>query len=234
VADAELERIRSEYRARDAAEQTPYRWDNPAYVTYIQGVERAVLRAVSGAGISLRGARVLDVGCGSGYFLHRFREYGAGDCHGIDLVEERIAAARDRYPGLTFRVGSATELPFDVAAFDLVTQFTCLSSILDADLRLAAAREMRRVARDGAVLSFDLRGLRLPGRSSPQGTPTVGLDAAELRRLFGEPTVLRRVLAPFELVQLTGGHELVARALAVVPPLRSHLVGVWRAGVSER
>ena len=36
--------------------------------------------------------------CGSGYFLHRMREYGAGDCHGIDLMESRIAEARERYP----------------------------------------------------------------------------------------------------------------------------------------
>src|SRR5438874_13325412 len=134
----------------------------------MQALERALLRALADAGVGLEGARVLDVGCGSGYFLHRFREYGAGECHGIDLVEERIAAGRDRYPTLDLRVGSATDLPFADGEFDLVTQFTCLSSILDADVRLAAAREMRRVA-GGWVLSFDMRGLRLPGRRSKDG-----------------------------------------------------------------
>jgi SAM-dependent methyltransferase len=226
VSDAELERIRTEYRARDAASDSPYRWDNPGYVSYMQGLERSLLRALGDVGVALAGARVLDVGCGSGYFLNRLREYGAGEAHGIDLVEERIAEGRDRYPALQLLVGSATELPFEDGEFDLVTQFTCLSSILDDEVRLAAAREMKRVSR-GWVLSFDMRGLRLPGRRAADATPTIGLDERELRRLFGEPALLRRVMPPFELTQLTGRHDLLARAVATLPPLRSHYLGLW-------
>ena len=163
VSDAELDRIRTEYRARDAATDSPYRWDNPGYVSYMQGLERSLLRAFADAGVPLAGARVLDVGCGSGYFLHRLTEYGAGEAHGIDLMEDRVAEGRKRYPALQLQVGSATELPYADGEFDLVTQFTCLSSILDDDVRLAVAREMRRVAAGGWVLSFDMRGLRRPG-----------------------------------------------------------------------
>src|SRR3954447_6960726 len=139
MTDTELERIRSAYLARDADPETLYRWDNPGYVAYLQSVERAVLRALADAGVSLKGARVLDVGCGSGYFLHRLHEYGAGECHGIDLMENRIAAGAERYPTLKLRVGSATDLPYADEAFDVVTQFTCLSSILDGEVRLAVA-----------------------------------------------------------------------------------------------
>jgi SAM-dependent methyltransferase len=230
VTDSELERIRAAYRDRDAARDSPYRWDNPGYVAYMQSVERALLRAFADSGIPLDGARVLDVGCGSGYFLHRLREYGAGECHGIDLMENRIAEARGRYPALQLNVGTATELPFADGEFDLVTQFTCLSSIVDDDVRLQAAREMQRVS--GAwVLSFDMRGLRMPvRRPAVDGTPTVGLDEEELRRLFGEPTLLRRVMAPFELMERTGRHDLLARAIATLPPLRSHNLGLWRPG----
>jgi SAM-dependent methyltransferase len=209
VSDAELDRIRRDYAARDARGQSPYRWDNPAYVAYIQGVERALLRGLADAGVALQGASVLDIGCGTGYFLHRFREYGAGDCRGVDLIEERIAVARERYPTLDWRVANAAELPFGDGELDLVTQFTCLSSIVDGAARLAAAREMRRVAK-GWLLSFDMRR-----GSSGAGTPTVGLDPRELRRLFGEPLLLRRV-----------------RGMGTLP-LRSHLLGIWRAQ-SER
>src|SRR5436305_3307477 len=124
----------------------------------MQSVERALLKAFADAGVQLESARVLDVGCGSGYFLQRLREYGGGECHGVDLMENRIAEGRQRYPTLHFHLGSATALPFEDGAFDLVTQFTCLSSIMDADVRLAAAHEMTRVAR-GWVLSFDMRGM---------------------------------------------------------------------------
>ncbi|HEY6836875.1 MAG TPA: class I SAM-dependent methyltransferase [Gaiellaceae bacterium] len=226
MSDAELDRIRTEYRARDSASGSPYRWDNPAYVAYMQEVERALLSAFREAGVRLQGARVLDVGCGNGYFLHRLQEYGAGECHGIDLMENRIAEGGQRYPTLKLQVGSATELPYTNGEFDLVTQFTCLSSILDGDVRMAAAREMRRVA-GGWILSYDLRGLSLgPLRRRGEATPVVPLDASELRRLFGEPELLRRAGVPLELA----GHRLLGATAAAVPPLRSHLIGLWRQG----
>ena len=228
MTETELERIRAAYEARDAAATSPYRWDNPGYVVYMQFVERALLRAFQDAGVRLEGARVLDIGAGSGYFLHRLQEYGAGEAHGIDLMEERVAQGRTRYPTLKLRVGSATELPYGDGEFDLVTQFTCLSSILDDHVRLAVAREMRRVAR-GWILSFDMRGLRRPSlRRHSDSTPTVGLNKHELRRLFGVPALQRTVALPFALAQLTWRVPLVTSVLALLPPLQSHLLALWK------
>jgi SAM-dependent methyltransferase len=225
MSEGELDRIRAAYGERDAAAETPYRWSNPGYVTYMQLLERALLRALDDAATPLAGARVLDVGCGSGYFLHRLSEYGAGECHGIDLLASRIEAARERYPGQEWHVGSATELPFAEGSFDLVSQFTCLSSILDDATRAAAAREMLRVAgRDGRVLSVDMRRGSRPGSA---GTPTIGLDEDALRTLFGEPRLLRRVALRFDLAQVAGRHALLAQALALARPFRSHVLGLW-------
>jgi 2-polyprenyl-3-methyl-5-hydroxy-6-metoxy-1,4-benzoquinol methylase len=224
VSDAELERLRTEYRRRDAAGGGPYRWDNPGYVSYMQGLERAVLHGLSDAGVNLSGARVLDIGCGSGYFLHRLHEYGAGDCHGIDLLDERIAEARERYPSLDFHVGSATQVPFEDGAFEVVTQFTCLSSIIDNDVRLAAAREMRRVAGQW-VLSIDMHRSGTAARA----TQTVGLDLPELRRLFGKPVLVRSIAPSFDVAQLLGRHDLLARLVGALPPMRSHYLGIWQA-----
>ncbi len=229
MTETELERIRAAYEARDAAAMSPYGWDNPGYVAYMQMVERALLRAFRDAGVRLEGARVLDIGAGSGYFLHRLLEYGAGEAHGIDLMEERIAEGCTRYPTLDLRAGSATALPYGDGEFDLVTQFTCLSSILDDDVRLAVAREMRRVAR-GWVLSFDMRGMSMPSlrRRAERSTPTLGIDEDELRRLFGEPALLRRAALPFEIAERLGDRTLLTHAVASLPPLRSHLLGLWR------
>ncbi len=228
MSGSELDRIRAEYEARDAAEGSPYRWDNPGYVSYMQSLERALLRALADADVRIAGASVLDVGCGSGYFLHRMREYGAGDCHGIDLMESRIAEARERYPALEWHVGSATELPFEDRAFDLVTQFTCLSSIVDGAVRLAAAQEMRRVS-SVWVLSFDMR----QAGKAERGTPTVAIDRAELLRLFGPPALLLRPALNFGAAQAAGRHDLLARTVTAVPSMRTHYLGLWRAQ-SER
>jgi SAM-dependent methyltransferase len=228
VSDAELERVRAAYRERDAATETPYRWDNPGYVAYMQSVERALLKAFADAGVQLKGASVLDVGSGSGYFLHRLREFGAGECHGVDLMENRIAEGRQQYPTLRFHLGSATELPFEDGEFDLVTQFTCLSSIFDGDVRLAVANEMTRVA-GGWVLSFDMRGMPALGvRRRSGANTTVRLDENELRRLFGAPTLLRRVALEFDVTHRVATHAVLTALLGALPPLRSHLLGLWR------
>lgn len=233
MTETELERIRSAYQARDAASETPYRWDNPGYVAYMQSVERAVLRALGDVGVPLKDARVLDVGCGSGYFLHRLHEYGAAECHGIDLMENRIADGRERYPTLELVAGTATELPYAEGQFDLVTQFTCLSSILDDDVRLAVAREMQRVANGGWLFSFDMRGLWLSrlARRRPKcvdSTQTVALDRPEpdpsVRRAGGaaqRSTDLRTCGGDGE----SSGGRNDARRFAF---FAHHLLGVWQ------
>jgi hypothetical protein len=65
------------------------------------------------------------------------------------------------------------------------------------------------------------------GRRSSGRTTTAGLDAQELRDLFGEPVLLRKTTLRFDLAQLLGRHALIADALTLVPPLRSHLLGIW-------
>ena len=74
------------------------------------------------------------------------------------------------------------------------------------------------------MLSFDMRRSSRPGAA---GTPTVGLDGQELRALFGEPRLLRRAALRFDLAQVTGRHYLVAQMLGLLPPLRSHMLGLW-------
>jgi SAM-dependent methyltransferase len=250
--DAELERIRDAYRERDAgaaAGLTPYAWSNPGYVFYMQELERELLSALDGAGAAVAGGRVLDVGCGSAYFLHRLVEYGMAEGHGIELMPNRVEQARERYPRLDVRQGSATEIPHPDGSFDLVTHFTCLSSVLDPEVRRSIAAEMWRVtAPGGHVLSFDMRPTPAPvavarralgaagalvrgRRAAPSGvTPTVGLSVEELHSLFPAPPVWERaVCLHFDLAGLAARRSLaLARALAAMPLLRSHLLVVVR------
>jgi SAM-dependent methyltransferase len=239
--DDEVGRIEAEYRRRDAAAAgTGYA--DPAYHAYMQELEWALLDALRAAGVELAGARVLDVGTGSGHLLHRLVEFGAGSAVGFDLMPDRIAAARDLYPTLELVQGNAAELPFADGEFGLVTQFTCLSSILDPEVRTQVAREMWRVTRPGgAILSYDLRPAPAPIRrlgsglrrlragrgGAPLWTPVEPLGPAEVRALFPAPPAVERsvslnVALPAALRRRRG----LALALAALPPLRSHLLAV--------
>jgi ubiquinone/menaquinone biosynthesis C-methylase UbiE len=240
----EAERIKEEYRRRDAAAMaggSP--WLDPIYRLQLQELESALLAAIAAAGVPLAGARALEVGCGSGYYLNRLLDYGAATGAGIDLVEDRIATARERYPRLELVAGDASALPWPDASFGLVTQFTCLSSVLDRDVRAAIAAEMWRVvAPGGAIVSSDIRpphgplrayrrlgGLLARSRSLPPGAAAEPVELAELRAWWPASELSQRSvgLDP-ELARLFARVRLPARLAALIPPLRTHTLAVAR------
>ncbi|HEY7198899.1 MAG TPA: class I SAM-dependent methyltransferase [Candidatus Dormibacteraeota bacterium] len=223
----EAERIRRVYRTYDTPARTRlYDGANPGNRAIVEERVRRMRRLLAEAGLAdLGGRRVLDVGCGHGHELARMRELGArgGDLLGVDLMPERIERARELHPDIEFRVGDATRLELPSESFDLVLSFTVLSSVLATDAARRIAAEMRRMLRPGgAILWYDLR------RDNPRNANVRGLPAPEVRALFpGLRARLERVtLAPplaRRLGPLTGpGYP----ALAAVPFLRSHLVGV--------
>jgi SAM-dependent methyltransferase len=238
----ELERIRAAYRERDSgsggAGPAQSAWSRPEYRFYMQRLERDQLAALDRAGARLAGGRALEVGCGSGYFLHRLEEYGAAEAAGIDLMEERIAQARRRYPTLELVAGDAGNLPWEDGSFDVVTQFTCLSSILDPSLRARIAGEMWRVLRPGGVLlSYDMRRTPWPmrtlgrlraRRAGPPAapvTPTTPIQLEELRRLWPGGELRHQVVtATPEVAALAVRTRWLAELLAAVPALRTHLL----------
>jgi len=101
------------------------------------------------------GIRILDVGCGTGYFTRLLCEGGETvTAAGIDLEEPliRYAAKKAEESGLdiAFRVGNALELPYEDNSFDLVTSHTFLTSVPDP---VKAMSEMMRVCRDGGTVA---------------------------------------------------------------------------------
>lgn len=97
-------------------------------------------------------ARVLDVGCGSGWAARMMAEKArAGRVIGIDVSDEMIRLATEEsanYPNLEFRVASAEQLPFNNAEFTDV--FSMESLYYYADIE-AAVTEIRRVLQPGGL-----------------------------------------------------------------------------------
>lgn len=233
----ELRRVTLSYKARDASNsRRTYSFDRPSYQLYLQELEWQVLTGLRRLRLSLSGADVLDIGCGGGYLLHRMTEFGAASGTGTELSTERVEVAGARYPRLDIHHVSDVALPFLDESFDVVTQFTVLSSILDSATRQAVASEMVRVTRrKGAIVSYDVRpshrALRtarsLLKRPSDAATPTRPVTEAELRSLFrGVGLDVQPVMLNLDLAELVGGRRSLIRALDRVPPLRSHLLAI--------
>ncbi|WP_191246895.1 methyltransferase domain-containing protein [Amycolatopsis deserti] len=91
------------------------------------------------------GARVVDVGCGSGRAVAELTERGA-DCVGVDPSETMLTAARHRWPGLEFVPGTAEELPFPDGVLAGYRADKVFHELPDVD---AALREAMRVLAPG-------------------------------------------------------------------------------------
>ena len=93
---------------------------------------------------ALRGARVLDAGCGPGSYVPATAAL-ARDVVALDIAHVRLTGIDD-----AGRVcGDVQALPFPDASFDVAMAMHMLYHVPDIP---AAARELRRVVRDGGVL----------------------------------------------------------------------------------
>jgi ubiquinone/menaquinone biosynthesis C-methylase UbiE len=104
------------------------------------------------------GARVIDLGCGSGVFTNLLRRRGY-QCVGVDLSPNLIAIARANFSGIEFRTGDIERLPFPDDSFDGVLLSGVLHHLPE---RSRCAAEVFRILRPGGkFVAFD------PNRINP-------------------------------------------------------------------
>ena len=152
-------RIREAYAKRQGGD-VRYSWFSPGHLFMIQERERRVLPLLKRHDFApLDGKRILEVGCGAGYWLREFIKWGARpeDLTGVELLPDRVANAEKLCPKtVTLQCGSATELRFPHGAFDLVLQSTVFTSVLDSRVERRIASEMLRgVKKQGLILWYD-------------------------------------------------------------------------------
>ncbi|HEU4360053.1 MAG TPA: class I SAM-dependent methyltransferase [Mycobacterium sp.] len=122
----------------------------PIFEAVLAPFADAVLRAAD----IVPGARVLDIGCGSGTLLQRAAALGA-DSFGVDISEPMVQAARRQVPTATVSLGDAQTADLraaaDGASFDrIVSRF----GVMFFDDPVAAFANIRTAAAPRARLAF--------------------------------------------------------------------------------
>ncbi len=201
---------------------------------------RGLVRTALGAA---PGERILDAGCGPGFFCAELlEEVGPGGAVvGVDNSPQMLALAARRCEGhhnIEFHEADATALPVEDASLDAALCVQVLEYVPDVSAGLA---ELHRALRPGGrLVVWDVDWATVSWHSA---------DAARMERVLGawdehlaHPS-LPRTLAPamrsagFEQVEMdahsfaTADFDPDAYGAALIPLIRSFAAG--RAGVSE-
>ncbi len=184
--------------------------------------------------VPLEGRRILDIGCGLGMYVEKFRRFSA-EVYGVDIDEEKVAKAGERLPSISY--APAEDLPFKDRSFDV----TFLHEVIEhvADDRRAIAEALRCTDVGGHVVifapnrlypmethGFYFRGRYhfrllplvnyLPGRLRDSFCPHVRVyTAGGIRKLFepNAPSIEERVRALDEL------HQAGIKTFVMIAPM---------------
>jgi SAM-dependent methyltransferase len=157
--------------------------------SYSDNIERPAIEQLIG---DVNGARVLDIGCGSGTYSTWLAERGA-KVFGLDLSSTMISLARARARERGIELGLCVAdiskpLPFGEAVFDLVFTSTALHYVENLENALKdIARAMKPEARLVASALHPMSTSRFPASQSAAPDPWESRHGWEAQ-YFGSPT----------------------------------------------
>lgn len=166
--------------------------------------------------VPLEGARILDIGCGLGVYVRKFREF-SGDVCGIDIDPKRLREGAKTTPGLMLAVGE--HLPYPDATFDAIVLNEVIEHVTDD---VATMAEAFRVLRPGGHIV-----IYAPNRLYPFETHGIYLGK---RFIFGNipfvnwlPNPLRNRLVPHARAYTKSGIRKLWRNLPVRVDVESYV-----------
>jgi SAM-dependent methyltransferase len=177
-----------------------------AYNRACYALRRSVLdRALRRARFEPDGQRVLDVGCGSGFFTGYYLARGA-KVTGVDISSTSVQRLGERHPEARFLLADVSETPV-AGPFDLINAFDVLYHITDdGRWERALAHLAAALAPGGLLLVTDafqlLGGAAEHNRMRPLAAYRERLAAGGLTvgALYPTHVLLNRELGPFRFL----------------------------------
>ena len=97
-------------------------------------------------------SRILDFGCGYGRSLGELFASGYRNLIGFDFSPAMIAAARARFPEITFQAVQSSTIPLSDSSVDGALLFSVLTCVPTDDGQRALVGELHRVLKPGGLL----------------------------------------------------------------------------------
>jgi SAM-dependent methyltransferase len=131
----------------------PLRWQRWLY----RGKRRAYLRLLRRSGVDLTASRVLDFGCGTGYFEDVWESLGGASVAGIDVVPENISRLAADHPGRRYICADLAKDASPHPALglqDFITAIDVLYHIVDDEVLMRTLQALCGLLRPGGVFLF--------------------------------------------------------------------------------
>jgi len=95
---------------------------------------RALNKLLREGQINPHGKQILDIGCGTGFYIDYWEKMGAAGIVGLDITEASISRLAANYPGYKFIKADITDNGLELKGeFDIITAFDVLFHIVDED-----------------------------------------------------------------------------------------------------
>ena len=94
--------------------------------------------------------RVLDVGCGDGFFTAQIlQRFNLKNVYGLDISSKAVDLARLKHPEIKFQQGALNHIPEETNSIDSVTMIEVIEHLVDIEGTL---KELFRVMKPGGIL----------------------------------------------------------------------------------
>ncbi len=198
------------------------------------------------ARLSPKGGRVLDIGCGYGFFLDEMKERGF-KVLGMDVSKTAVGYAAKQ--GFDVRLGTLDTIALEEGSFDAVTMFYVLEHIPDP---LKALLQVKKILKPGGLLLLRLphttpivKALSVLGIDNNLYDPPFHLNdfsAASIKTLLqkagftGAHTFIGGVTRPPEFLKraVTLGFGLIAEGLYMLSFGRFAMPGVAKNTIAHK
>lgn len=173
----------------------PMTWDPRSYLDHHRFIIQRG-KALADLLAPVSDERILEVGCGTGDVAAYMAERGARVV-GIDLSEEMVQAARQRYPEQDFRQMDASQLPFD-GEFDGVFSHAVLHWIREPR---GVVQGIRRALRPGGRFVAEFGGYGNCARMEQHFAQALSREAG---RIYHSPYYFPRLSEYAALLESNG------------------------------